>query len=166
MIYHITPDGPKTCTATVGSCKYGKKNGKHYESQAEAFVDYEKQLVDKYGTLGQEIATKVNNKPIQKYYRKRDKIESSNPIAKKWANHRALRNGALSGSNNKKSQKTGMLPSSNLRHKSILASRAKKILSRQGRKFSKSLSPNSRQVKKLMMVKYWMPDPHSNKWKE
>lgn len=49
-MYHITPDGPKTCSATIGACHYGKPVD-HFDNIADAQRFYEKQMFKQNGTL-------------------------------------------------------------------------------------------------------------------
>lgn len=49
-MYHLTPDGPKTCTATIGQCKYGKPVN-HFDNIADAQRFYEKKMFEENGRL-------------------------------------------------------------------------------------------------------------------
>lgn len=49
-MYHITPDGPGNCSATIGTCPYGKPVD-HFDNIADAQRFYEKQMFEQNGKL-------------------------------------------------------------------------------------------------------------------
>jgi len=49
-MYHITPDGPKPCTATIGTCKYGKPVS-HFDNISDAQRFYEKRMFEENGHI-------------------------------------------------------------------------------------------------------------------
>jgi len=63
--YHITDDGPKPCTATVRDCKFSQKGEKHYETEHEAFEEFEKRMINQDG--------KFQFQSIQTLSKKREK---------------------------------------------------------------------------------------------
>lgn len=46
-----------------------------------------------------------------------------------------------------------------------MIARSAKFLKKHDARLTKSLTPNSHKIKKLMGTKYWMPDVKSNAWK-
>lgn len=68
--YHVTPDGPRTCTDTTGRCPYKKLEKPHFDSHAEAMDYYESAMEEQFGHSG---ITKTNS-VRQKAYAKRDQV--------------------------------------------------------------------------------------------
>lgn len=48
--FHITDDGPKTCTASIKECKYGGA-ATHFENIKDATTAYESSMASKYGEV-------------------------------------------------------------------------------------------------------------------
>lgn len=166
QLYHITNKGPRVCKAQIRSCKYSKNGGGgHYTDQASAQAVYEKQLSKKYGEFGTYIAQTVNESKLQKFYRAQERLESSHPtvaaIVTNYRVKRALRNA------NQDDRGRGSQGSRANRHK--LAQWAKRknkqFVRKQMSHVKRAIQPNAKNLKKWLLVKYWMPDIHSNRWR-
>lgn len=48
--YHVSPNGPRLCKATVKGCPYGSDDA-HFSTQAEAQAAYEQKMAEAFGTL-------------------------------------------------------------------------------------------------------------------
>lgn len=156
-MYHITDDGPRRCRATVGSCPYGKKAGNHFADQASAQVEYESRLISQYGSMGASVAKKVDKSPLQQKYRNQDLLKSTSPAYRAWAAYRDIKQYTP------KQTVTSSGRSGNRQSK--LNRMGKKLLKNHLNKFVKAAIPNKRRMEKLLMVKHWMPDIRSNKWR-
>lgn len=165
MKYHITDDGPRTCAAVVGTCPYGQKGGQHFDNQADAQVHYESTMASKYGQLGSDIAKQRNNSPLQKFYRASDRISQNHPAIKALQARRAVRTQAPTRRNinrqTRRSTKTKLMK----KRRSYLSRKSSAFMKKQRGKVKRALTPNSRKIKQMMLVKYWMPDIKSNKWR-
>lgn len=155
-MYHITDDGPRRCSATIGSCPYGKQAGNHFADQVSAQQEYETRLVNQYGTLGASVAKKVDLSPLQRKYRSQDQLKTTSPAYRAWAAYRDIK------------QYTPKQQASSGRdsaRQSKLKRSGKRLLKKNLRKFVKATIPNQKRMEKLLLVKHWMPDIHSNKWR-
>lgn len=163
MLYHITPDGPKRCVASIGSCKYSSSGSNHFDTVAEAQAVYESDLSKKYGVIGQRIAKKVSNHPLQKFYHMSDELQKSSPVVRSYYKMKANR--TYAPSRRSPSHNTRRRVASSRKRQNFLQRSAKKFVRKNVSKFKRALTPNARNVKKMLMMKYWFPDIHSNKWK-
>lgn len=165
-MYHVTEQGPKVCKSTMGRCPYAKGQNNHFENQAEAYQEFENRLTKQYGVLGTAVARRVNNSPLQKKYRALDQLERTSPVYKAISDRQKLRRYTPTRRNMRNSRPSGRVgqggPSRGRSRRRSLPSR---MLRKQTRKFARAITPNARNIKKMLLVKYWMPDIHSNKWK-
>jgi hypothetical protein len=156
-VYHITDDGPRRCSATVGSCPYGKKAGNHFADQQNAQKEYESRLVSQYGALGASVAKKVDLSPLQRKYRNQDRLKTTSPAYRAWSAYRDMKR--YTPKQTEKASGRGGARQSKLNHF------GKKFIRKNFRKLVKATKPTNSRMKKLLLVKYWMPDIHSNKWR-
>lgn len=49
--YHITPNGPRVCSANIRDCQYAQAGETHFDNIEAAQAVYEQELTEKYGTL-------------------------------------------------------------------------------------------------------------------
>jgi hypothetical protein len=160
-LYHITDDGPRRCKAVVGKCPYGKTSGNHFDNQVDAQKEYESRLVSQYGTMGASVANKVNFSPLQQKYREQDRLKATSPSYRAWATYRDLKKYTPKQSESR----TGGGSRQSSAHRSKLNRLGKRFIKKNLRKLVRATTPNSSNMKKLLLVKYWMPNIHSNKWR-
>ena len=160
-MYHITEDGPRRCKAVVGKCPYGKTAGNHFNDQATAQVEYESRLVKQYGPMGATVARKVEFSPLQQKYRNQDRLKNTSSAYRAWSVYRDLKN--YTPKQTERNTQGGSNRSS--AHRSKLNRFGRRLLKKNLRKFARATAPTSKNMKKLLLVKYWMPDIHSNKWR-
>lgn len=158
-MYHITDDGPRRCKAVLGKCPYGKVQGNHFDDQVAAQKEYESRLVSQYGTLGESVAKKVEFSPLQQKYRNQDRLKNTSPAYKAWSAYRDLKQ--HTPKQNEHSTTRGRQAAK----RSKLNRLAKRFIKKNLRKLGRATAPTSRNMKKLLLVKYWMPDIDSNKWR-
>lgn len=168
-MYHITEAGPRVCKSVMGKCPYANEKDSHFNDQASAHTEYEKRLVDKYGVMGKNVADKNNQSALQKHYRRLEKLEQNSPIYRAIAQDKRLRmytptnrdirlayqRNNRDGSNRRRSRTVG----------SAIRRASSRLLRKQMQKFTRAITPNRRNIKKMLLVKYWMPDIRSNKWR-
>jgi hypothetical protein len=163
-LYHVTEQGPRVCKAVMGRCPYGKQKDSHFSDQASAYTEYEKRLTSQYGAMGQTVANKVNESALQKHYRRLDKLETTSPVYKALSDRQKLRRYTPTRSNTRR-----LTSQRNSGRSNTIGSKLKRassrLLRKQTRKFTRAITPNSRNVKKMLLVKYWMPDIRSKKWR-
>lgn len=164
-MYHVTDQGPRVCKAVMGKCPYVKQQNSHFNDQASAYNEYENRLSKEYGNLGKSVAKRVNQSALQKHYRRFDKLEKTSPMYKVLADRQKLRRYTPTRRNSRKFEPQR----GNRRRSKTLGSRLRRgssrLLRKQTRKFTRAIAPNSRNIKKMLLVKYWMPDIRSNKWR-
>lgn len=160
-MYHITDDGPRRCKAVVGKCPYGKTAGNHFQDQVAAQKEYESRLVSQYGSMGATVARKVDFSPLQQKYRNQDRLKNTSPAYRAWSAYRDMKRYTPKQTEHQSGR--GTRQSNNSRSK--LNHFGKKFIRKNFRKLVKASTPTSRNMKKLLLVKYWMPDIHSNKWR-
>lgn len=159
-MYHITEDGPRRCKAVLGKCPYGKTQGNHFDNQVDAQKEYETRLVSQYGTLGASVAKKVEASPLQQKYRNQDRLKNTSPAYRAWSVYRDLKQ--YTPKQNEHSRTSGSRQSA---RRSRLNRMGKRFIKKNLRKLVRATAPTSRNMKKLLLVKYWMPDINSNKWR-
>jgi hypothetical protein len=159
-LYHITEDGPRRCKAVLGKCPYGKTGGKHFDNQADAQKEYEVQLVSQYGTMGASVAKNVDSSPLQRKYRSQDQLKTTSPSYRAWSAYRDLKTYTP-----KQTPQTPGGGHRNSARRSHLNHLGKRFIKKNLRKLVRASIPTSRNMKKLLLVKYWMPDVNSNKWR-
>lgn len=160
-MYHITDDGPRRCKAVVGKCPYGKTSGNHFDNQVDAQKEYEARLVSQYGAMGTSVANKVNLSPLQRKYREQDRLKTTSPAYRAWSTYRDLKNYTPKQTEHR----TGSGSRNSNARRSKLNRIGKRFIKKNLRKLARATAPNSKNMKKLLLVKYWMPDIHSNKWR-
>lgn len=175
-MYHVSPEkGPGKCGAKVGRCPFGSLD-KHYNDPQVAMNKWQGDLTEKYGEFGTMKAKRMSASPVfQKMRKSYSKSNPDSPLYNKtYARFAAARaavvnrptEGSMSAKTIKASQGAAQRPSRVARRLSgPMTARTAKFLKKQDAKLTKSLTPNSAKVKKLMLTKYWMPDPKSNAWK-
>lgn len=171
-MYHVTEQGPRVCKATMGQCPYAKGENSHFAEQTDAYNAYEQKLTKQYGAMGTSVARKVNQTPLQKRYRQLDQLEKTSPVYKAFADRQRLRRYTPTRRNtrpsNTRSNRGGYRGGSRGGSRPLnraMRRSSSRILRKHTRKFRRAITPNARNIKKMLLVKYWMPDIHSKKWR-
>lgn len=60
-MFHITDDGPKTCSAEHGKCPYAKAGQEHFSNEADAIKFYEANMAESHGKFSSLKSKKSNN---------------------------------------------------------------------------------------------------------
>lgn len=155
-LYHITNDGPRLCKVVAGTCPYAAQGGKHFDNQQEAQAVYEAKMTQEYGELvGKVVARNIGQSPIQRYYRKMEKLGEDNAAVRLVMNYRAIKRYTPNVRNIVRQQRRRDRIAALKTYRRKMLTRSKIFLRTKSKELVKATVRNTRIVSEMLRAKYY-----------